>query len=162
MGRCKNLGSLKSFFWYAPQLPETSIQLFSILNHHQGTQLEETVVAEGLAASRVLLSPSWIPSGLTIRGGCSGLMAVTSSVYWYGRPCLFSLTYCWKKLKKTWTNGKTLKAHELENLVLLWWQSFPNCSIGSRQSLLKTQAPFLCVNWQEDHKIHVKCNGEAM
>ena len=45
-------------FHFHFQLPETSIQLFSILNPHQGTQLEETVVAEGLAASRVLLSPS--------------------------------------------------------------------------------------------------------
>ena len=70
MGRCKNLGSLKSFFWYAPQLPETSIQLFFILNPHQGTQLKETVVGEGLAAAESFCLhpefPQGSPSGVAV------------------------------------------------------------------------------------------------
>ena len=32
MGRCKSLGSLKSFLWYAPQLAGTSILYFHILS----------------------------------------------------------------------------------------------------------------------------------
>ena len=44
MGRCKSLGSLILFLWYTPSLSRASILLFS----------------------------SWIPSGCTVGGSCSG------------------------------------------------------------------------------------------
>ena len=40
MERCKILGMLKLFLWYASELPRTSLLLFSILNLPQGVLLE--------------------------------------------------------------------------------------------------------------------------
>lgn len=42
---------------------------------------------------------------------------------------------CWKKLKKTWINGKPSWIHGLEDLVLLRWYYFPYWSTDSMQSL---------------------------
>ena len=54
MGRCKSLGSLKSFLWWAPQLSGANILLFSILSslavHSQGGP-----VAAGLMATASLV-----------------------------------------------------------------------------------------------------------
>ena len=54
MGRCKSLGSLKSFLWWAPQLSGANILLFSILSslglHSQGSP-----VAAGLTATASLV-----------------------------------------------------------------------------------------------------------
>ena len=39
MGRCRSLGSLKSFLWYAPQLSEARILCFHILSSLKAHQL---------------------------------------------------------------------------------------------------------------------------
>ena len=57
MGRCKSLGSLKSFLWYAPSLSGASIWF---------------------------CFPSWIPS-VRAAAVVDGQRAPTSCVYWHGR-----------------------------------------------------------------------------
>ena len=54
VGRCKSLGSLKLFLWYASQLSRTSILFFSILISHQGIAMRATVVADGFIDATLL------------------------------------------------------------------------------------------------------------
>ena len=70
MGRFKSLGSLKSFLWYAPQLSGASVLCFPILSPLRVHRWGEAVVPDCLMVG--ILFPSSVPSGLTIRGGCSG------------------------------------------------------------------------------------------
>ena len=60
MGRCKSLGSLKLFLWYAPWLSRASILLFLILN------------------------PWRTYSHRSKNAVAAGVMAAISFVYWYG------------------------------------------------------------------------------
>ena len=85
MGRCKSLGSLKSFLWYAPQLPGASVLCFHILSllgalRGNGCSL--------MAAKWQASFSSWDPSGFTSSPTplwwLQLLMTVTSFVYWYG------------------------------------------------------------------------------
>ena len=63
MGRCKSLGSLKSFLWYAPQLSGASILCFhflSFLRAHHREWLQSCQLLDG----RYSFQP-WVSSGLT-------------------------------------------------------------------------------------------------
>ena len=70
MESCKIQGLLKSFLWYAPQLPGTSIPCFLILSfpreHHWG---RAAAVMEGWMAG--ILFPFWV-SYNTFWGQCQG------------------------------------------------------------------------------------------
>ena len=79
LGRCKNLGSLKSFHWYAPWPSRGSVPLCAILSpfgvHRWGW-------LQGLRVrwQACCWFPSWVPSG-SLSGQWSWLMAMTSFVY---------------------------------------------------------------------------------
>ena len=79
LGRCKSLGSLKSFHWYAPWPCRGSVPLCVILSplgvHRWGW-------LRGLRVRRQACCwfPSWVPSGSLSRQW-SWLMAMTSFVY---------------------------------------------------------------------------------
>ena len=83
MGKCKSLGSLKSFLWYAPSLSRACILFFPILSapkvHHWGWY-------SGWELGSPWFS-SWVPSGpLSGQVMTDGLMAAASFGWWYGRP----------------------------------------------------------------------------
>ena len=68
MGRCKSLGSLKSYLWYAPQLSGVSILSFLILSFlrvHRWGWLR-WLPGRWTWQWAAHLSPSWVPSGLTV------------------------------------------------------------------------------------------------
>ena len=71
-----------------------------------------------------------------------------------------TITLCWKKLKKTQTNGKTSHVHESEELILLNCPFYPKPSIDSTQSLSKFQWHSLqekgktILKWVWNHKRH--------
>ena len=67
MGRCKSLGLLKLFLWYAPQLSRASILFFCILN-----------------PVRVYCDWGWVGGGVGGGSVADGFMAATSFVYWNG------------------------------------------------------------------------------
>ena len=116
----------------------------------------------GIGSSRVLLSPSWIPSGLTIRGGCSGLIAVTSFVFLIWQAIFVFIDTLvkeakedlnkWKDIKNSWIGKHYYYDGKLPKLFCRF-KAIPIKNPGSF---------FVCVSWQEDHKIHMKCNGEAV
>ena len=68
MGRCRSLGSLKSFLWYIPHLSGASILCFTSWLSSRLT-LEQDC---GLMAARwQVFFPSQVPLGLSIDGGCN-------------------------------------------------------------------------------------------
>ena len=85
MGRCKSLGSLKSFLCYAPQLSGASVLFLLILSPPQGAQLGMAAMAEGLAVGSLAARKPFVTMLSSRRahhrGSCSGLMAETSFVY---------------------------------------------------------------------------------
>ena len=71
MGRCKSLGSLRSFLWCAPQLSEASILCFFLCWVSSGL-----TIGSGCSLQAVgwrVFFPSWVPSGIISSpcGGCN-------------------------------------------------------------------------------------------
>ena len=76
MGRCKSLGSLKSFLWYVPHLSRASILYFHILSFLRLTI--RSGFSLWLLNGRYSFS-FWVSSGLSAHGGgLQSLMTVTS------------------------------------------------------------------------------------
>lgn len=94
MVRCKSLGPLKSFLWYAAQLSAASALSFLILRLLRVHSVRGSCngwLLDGLGSGSPL-SPSWVPQGspwtaiMQWTDGCNTLP------YWYGRQifCLYS------------------------------------------------------------------------
>ena len=84
MGRCKSLGSLKSFLWYALELSGASILCFHILSF-LGALCREWLQSVGCWMAGILFSPEFPPGSLALVAGLQSLVTVASFVYWYGR-----------------------------------------------------------------------------
>ena len=96
MGRCKSLGSPKSFLWCAPQLSGACILCFHILSFLKAHQL-------------------------TISCGCNRWW-LTSSVYWYGRQYSIYQLAAWEdsvvrlhRGTETQKRGESLRKREKVN-----------------------------------------------
>ena len=80
MGKCKSLGSVKSFLWYVPQLSGASFLRFHILSFlrvHHGEWLQP----DGCQMADILsILSSLRAQQLTIHGGCN--------CWWLWHPCL--------------------------------------------------------------------------
>ena len=86
VGKCKSLNSLKSFFWYAPQVSRAVSWVFI------SWVSSGLIIGSGCSlmfARWQVFIPSWGPSGLT----SSLMMTVISFVYWYGRKHFISEIY---------------------------------------------------------------------
>ena len=84
MGRCKSLGSLKSFLWYAPQLSRASILCFlipSLLRVHCWGGCRSWLLDGGHS-----LFPSWVPLWL----------AIGAAVMWWLDGCNILCLLIWQ------------------------------------------------------------------
>ena len=91
-GRCKNVGSLKSFLSYAPQPSGASILCSHVLSFLP-LRLTTGSGCSLMAATWQVFFPSWVPSGLT--SSLSVVVAFTDCdilVYWYGKKYSISHT----------------------------------------------------------------------
>ena len=74
MGKCKSLGSMKLFLWYASWLYRASVLFFFILNSPQDAPSAAATVADGLMGGKICCLPRWW---------------ATFFVYWSGRQHFF-------------------------------------------------------------------------
>ena len=133
MGRCKSLGSLRSFLGHAPQLSWASIPWFFLHPDLPWGSPWGVAAAGGLLDGRYS-SPSWVPLELPsspwtteIADDCDIL------VYWYGRKyfisqvysCLFQKHFlCSRPLTKHWDserNNISIKYFLVNTIECLLW-----------------------------------------
>ena len=104
----KSLVSLKSFFWHVPPLYSAVILCFLILSHlrvHCGGSCGGFSMSDDLMTGP--LFSSWIPSGVTVVGSCSGwwlqypLFTDMSSSILSPHPKEESLNYLLRKGQRT-------------------------------------------------------------
>ena len=120
MGRCKSLGSLKSFLSYAPQhLGPVSKVYRSWASFPQGS-LWEVAIVWWLLDSRYS-SPSWGSSKLTGWHWRAAIANCDILVYWYGRK-YYTSHVLWVKRKKKlfWCSRKAVpetNSHFMERFL---------------------------------------------
>ena len=88
MGRCKSLGSLKSFLWYASRLYGASILCFQILSflklHLHWWPCSDDCLMMDTPCFHPEFSPGSLWGGVAVTDGCDILG------FWYGRQCFIS------------------------------------------------------------------------
>ena len=95
IGRCKSLGSLKSFLWYAPQLSQHPV--FSHPKFPQGSPYRVAAVCWLIDERYSVSFPSSLRARqLTLGGGCMAaiLMTIISFIYWYALSLALSAHVC--------------------------------------------------------------------
>ena len=130
MGKCKTLGSLKSFLWYAPQLSGASILCSHILSflraHHR-----EWMQSDGCQMAGILSFPSFLRAHWLTLESCN--------CWWLWKPCLL----IWQEIFHLWMDTK--------------WQSQPDTKSSQLADASTSQKLILR---DDTHHFHTQSIGK--
>ena len=150
MGRCKSLGSLRSFLWYAPQLSGASVLCFYLLPFLRA-HCREWLQSGGcnlMPARWQVFFVSFLSSlrahQLTRWRWLQLLETVTSFVYWHGRQYSISQLF----ISTCWCEGHHSKHSFLRH------QAPESCSQAHPQ-VLSEHLPLR--SWDHVHLLFVLC-----